>query len=423
MRTTSVESYPMQAQASGAERLATTLPAAAPRSVIVGDLRIELLTGMQAAEKDWRLLEADNLNSLHQGFDWCNAWEKTHGHPLAIIRASRNGQACFILPLEIQRHNMVRTAQFIAARFNNINTGLFSARFRASADAAEVRAIAAALVTLLAGKADLIALQNIPLEWRGSRHPLSGLPATEHQNHAFQLPLLKDMDATIGQLNAKRRRKKYRSQCRKLESVGGFEHLIAHSDADKQALLGLFFEQKAIRFKIQGLPNVFQAPETQAFFQMLSEADSGGGNAPLELNAIRLKGEHDGKIAAIAGLSRKGDHVICQFGSIDETLMPEASAGELLFWLMIEKSGAEGATLFDFGLGDQGYKRSWCTVETIQHDILLPVTSSGRLAALAQRGLTRTKAAIKGNPHLYALIQRIRAHADERPAQSGADKA
>jgi len=90
---------------------------------------------------------------------------------------------------------------------------------------------------------------------------------------------------------------------------------------------------------------------------------------------------------------------------------------------MIEKSGVEGADLFDFGLGDQGYKRSWCTVETIQHDILLPVTSSGRLAALAQRGLTRTKAAIKGNPHLYSLIQRLRAHADNRPAPSDADEA
>lgn len=414
----------MQARDAGSGQFATTGSAVpAPRSVRAGDLHVELLTDMACSEKDWRLLEADNLNSLHQGFDWCDAWAKTHGHPLAIIRGSRDGKACFILPLEILRFNMVRTAQFIAARFSNINTGLFSAAFRAGCDAAEARAIAAALVTLLAGKADLIALQNIPLAWRGNRHPLSGLPATEHQNHSFQLPLLKDMEATIGQLNAKRRRKKYRSQCRKLEAVGGFDHLIAHSDAEKQALLGLFFEQKAIRFKMQGLPNVFQAPETQAFFQMLSEADNDGGNVPLQLNAIRLKGEHNGQIAAIAGLSRKGDHVICQFGSIDESLLPEASAGELLFWLMIEKSGAEGAALFDFGLGDQGYKRSWCTLETIQHDILLPVTSSGRLAALAQRGLTRTKAAIKGNPHLYALIQRLRAHADGRPVPSGADEA
>ncbi len=101
--------------------------------------------------------------------------------------------------------------------------------------------------------------------------------------------------------------------------------------------------------------------------------------------------------------------------------MPEASPGELLFWLMIEKSALEGAALFDFGLGDQVYKRSWCTVETVQHDVLLPVNATGRLAALAHHGLTRTKAAIKGNPQLYALLQRLRSQRDGHPAAASAD--
>ena len=45
-----------------------------------------------------------------------------------------------------------------------------------------------------------------------------------------------------------------------------------------------------------------------------------GDGQPLELNAIRLRGRTSGRIVAIAGLSRKGDHVICQFGSIDEDM-------------------------------------------------------------------------------------------------------
>ena len=68
-----------------------------------------------------------------------------------------------------------------------------------------------------------------------------------------------------------------------------------------------------------------------------------------------------GRIVAISGLSRKGDHVICQFGSIDEDIAADASPGELLFYLMIRKCKAEGVALFDFGIGDQAYKRSWCT--------------------------------------------------------------
>lgn len=382
------------------------------------DLEIRLFDRMEPLETEWRRLEADLANSLHQAYDWCFAWAKTHSNPLAIAVGRRSGETVFILPLEIVRRGMVKSAQFIGARFNNINSGLFSAGFRANAGTAEATQISQTLATLLSGKADLVSMTNIPLEWRGERHPLAGLPAIENQNHAFQLPLLPDFEQTINQLNAKRRRKKFRSQCRRLESTGGFEHVIASNPKEKNRLLNTFFEQKAIRFKALGIPNVFQAPETQAFFRMLLDADSGSHDTPLELHAIRLKGELEGKIAAIAGLSRKGDHVICQFGSIDEDVAADASPGELLFWLMIERSCEEGAALFDFGLGDQDYKRRWCTVETVQHDILLPVSAMGHLAAIAQRGVTRAKAAIKGNPHLYSVIQRLRAHADEVPVRS-----
>ena len=65
---------------------------------------------------------------------------------------------------------------------------------------------------------------------------------------------------------------------------------------------------------------------------------------------------------AIAGLSRKGDHVICQFGSIDDTIAADASPGEFLFYLAIQKLCGQGVRLFDFGIGDQPYKRSWCTI-------------------------------------------------------------
>ncbi|MBC7311575.1 MAG: GNAT family N-acetyltransferase [Rhizobium sp.] len=385
---------------------------------VIQDLEIRLFERMEPLEAEWRKLEADPANSLHQAYDWCACWVKAHRNPLAIILGRRNGETVFILPLEIVRHGMVRSAQFIAARFNNINSGLFSAAFRASAGPAEAVLIREALTDLLASRADLVSLTNIPLEWRGERHPLASLPAIENQNHAFQLPLIADFEQTIGQLNAKRRRKKFRNQCRKLEGAGGFDHVIAQTSKQKNAMLDAFFEQKAIRFKAIGIPNVFQAPETQAFFRLLLDVDTGSHDTPLELHAIRLKGEFKGRIAAIAGLSRKGDHVICQFGSIDEDLVADASPGELLFWFMIERACEEGARLFDFGLGDQGYKRSWCTVETVQHDILVPISALGRLASMAQRGMTRAKAVIKGNPQLYSVIQRLRAHADEVPVRS-----
>ena len=66
-------------------------------------------------------------------------------------------------------------------------------------------------------------------------------------------------------------------------------------------------------------------------------------------------------------------------------------------------------SVVDFGIGNQTYKRSWCPVETVQYDLFLPISGMGHLAAMAQRGITRTKAAIKSNRKLYVFIQRMRA--------------
>jgi CelD/BcsL family acetyltransferase involved in cellulose biosynthesis len=380
------------------------VPSAAGRSI-----DIKVFDNMAPLEAEWRALEQDALASLHQSYDWCAAWVETSGHRLAIVHGSFNGRTAFILPLEIIRSKGVRRAEFIGARHSNINTGLFSAEFLETTANGLAGSQQTAIAQSLRGKADLMLLRNVPLTWRGRKSPLASLPSVENQNHAFQLPFLGSFETTLKQVNAKRRRKKFKHQSRILDDKGGYEHVIAGPD-QQDALLDLFFRQKAVRFKEAGLPDVFQdAPTQSALHRLLAHRDAGGVDITLEMHALRLKGEHEGHIPAIAALSRKGDHVICQFASIDETLVPEASPGELLFWLMIERLHREGVALFDFGIGDQGYKRSWCPVETVQHDLILPVSAVGHIAAFAQRGVTRAKVAIKASPWLYGLIQRQRA--------------
>lgn len=392
--------------------LDTTAPPAgayvAPPLFPIASLHLDLVGRMEDVEADWRRLEALAHNSLHQAYDWCHAWQTAHRNPLLIVRGQIDGRTVLILPLESVRENGGMTARFLGGRFNNINSGLLDGDFR-YLDGEAVQAIAVMLKVLLKGHADLLALETIPLIWRDIAHPLTGLNAIEDANRTFQLPLLPGFEQTLAQINAKRRRKKFRVQERRLQEKGGYGHVIAASTAEKHALLETFFEQKAARFRLHGLPDVFQAPEKKAFFRTLMDVPERGDDTPLELHAIRLKGEYEGRIAAVSGLSRKGDHVICQFGSIDDTLVPEASPGELLFWLMIERACGSGAKLFDFGVGDQPYKRSWCTVETVTHDLLVPISFRGRVMMYLLAAKTRAKGAIKRNRLLYGWLQRLRA--------------
>lgn len=385
------------------------------------ELTLVISRDPRSVEAEWRRLEGFTKNSLHQGFDWCLAWTEAHESALTIVQGIAGGRVVLILPLEIVQENGIRIARFPGDRFNNINTGLFDDGL-AAPNTEDLRNFASALRIALRNQADLIVLDNIPLMWRDRQHPLSGLATIENQNHSFQLPLFANFEATIAQLSAKSRRKKFRSSTRKLEAIGGYEHVIATEQSEKHALLDLFFHQKGARLAMFGLPDVFSAPVIRDFFHRLLDVPVDGFDTPLALHAIRLRGEHEGHICAIAGLSRKGDHVICQFGSIDESICPEASPGELLFWLMIELSCREGASIFDFGVGDQPYKRNWCTQETVQHDILLPLTWKGTFMRPLRVVVTRAKAMIKRNPHLYAIVQRWRSNrcqgAPESPISS-----
>lgn len=384
-------------------------------------LSIRLSERMEPLEARWRALEAENSLSLHQSYDWCRAWAESHGSKLLIVEGFSGGRTHLILPLEIVRRGPIRIARFLAAPFSNINTGLYSQEFRFLAAPPRLRQALDAVRRLFARHCDIFVLENMPLDWRAQTSPFADIPAVLNQNAAFQIELFADFERTLAQVNARRRRKKFRASERRLMALGGYDHVVANAGVESRALLETFFQQKAARFDEMGLPDVFRDEKTRDFFLRLVSVPEANGSYPLQLHAVRLKGENDGCIAAIAGLSRKGDHVICQFGSIDDTIAADASPGEFLFYLAIQKLCGEGVRLFDFGIGGQPYKRSWCTIETPQHDLLWPTTLAGSAVAAMHKAKTGAKRLIKQNPQAYAFLQRLRSGKVARPRDGDAD--
>lgn len=420
-RTMQLDFQIMPADGDVLGKLARYVPGGERRSAAV-PFAIQLHDRMEALEATWRTLEAGGALSLHQSYDWCHAWASTHDSRLLIVEGVHAGRTEMILPLEIVRHGPVRIARFLGSRFSNINTGLYTEAFSTLAPPPVLRQALDQARGQFARYFDLFMLENMPLDWRGQQHPFSHLPAVLNQNPAFQLSLHADFDRTLAQINGKRRRKKFRQCERRLEALGGYEHVIAEGRVEACRMLGLFFQQKAARFEALGLPNVFRDEQTQAFFRTLAAIPAGPDGYPLQLHALRIRdGSEAGRVIAIAGLSRKGDHVICQFGSIDDGFAPETSPGETLFHLMIEKLCGEGVALFDFGIGDQAYKRSWCNIETAQYDLLWPTTLAGSAVAALHRARAAAKRSIKQNPRLYGFVQRLRSGKTEfvQPAADG----
>lgn len=369
----------------------------------------------EPVEREWRMLEAGRHVSLHQSLAWCKAWAANMAPELAIVVGRVRGRTVFILPLEILSTDLGRIARFIGARHSNLNTGLFNESFALGLSKADLKVIFASIRRQLTGRADLIQLSNMPESWRGVPLPWLFAGAIENQNKAYQLPIRSSMEETLEQVHAKRKRKLYRKSTRQFNELGGYDHVIAETREQKDALLFEFFRQKAHRLQAMHLPNPFREERIRAFFRDAAHSSQEAPNTALQLHAVKLR-DQAGTVVAIAGLSRKGDHVICQFGSVASEAVPGASPGEFLFHLMIEQACHEQVALFDFGIGYQLYKKNWCPVETQHYDVLVPISLRGKLAAFAVSGVTRLKAAIKRNRTLYALIQRLRADKQNSPA-------
>lgn len=365
-----------------------------------------LTTDVNGAARVWGQMERNPDVSFHQSRAWVNAWVGGTGTSVSVITLEQDGQTLAVLPLEIIRIGGLKLARFAGTAFSNANTGLIS-DVPTSETTIKPDELAAAL-TRAGLAADVVLFDKMPPE-AAKRAPFNALPRVLHQNPSFQLPLFSDFQAVLAQINGKRRRKKFRLSERRLEALGGYRHITGDDDNQSLRLLETFLRQKPARLAAQGLPNVFADAGVRAFLARLAMTRSSGGKPALELHGIELAGgEHDGTIIAVAGLTHKDRHVTCQFGSIDETVAPDSSAGELLFYRMIERAAKNGDQVFDFGVGDQLYKRSWCPVRTDLVDCYLPLTLKGRIAAPVVAAGISAKRVIKNSPALRSAAGWLR---------------
>lgn len=350
---------------------------------------------------DWLELEALPTASVHQGMAWSRAWAETAETQVCILDYAHRGSRV-ILPLEVKTAAFARIARPLGSAFSNLNLPLahLSADFN---NEHFVHSLAHALTD----QADLFMVDKSVMSWRGQDNPLKGLSRILRVNPSYQLELEADMPETLAKLDVKKRMKMFRTSERKLAAAGGWHYEVVSDPVEAAAALEIFFAQKEMRFRKMGLPNAFAETSARDFFRRLVTSEESGTGHILRLHMLRLRDRH-GPPIAIAGISTKGDYAITQFGSVDDTVVVGSSPGEFLYHLVIEGLCVQGFKLFDFGVGDQPYKRRWCNVETQQFDFILPLDAVGNAFAHFTRATSEAKHFIKERPQVYKAIQALR---------------
>lgn len=346
-----------------------------------------------------------------QGAAWIETWTATTAPDTLFAALSRDGKTQLMLALEVATWRGCRIARFMGDRHANGNFPACRARVEPAAFSLLAQAIRAARPDI-----DLVALERLAPELDGMANPLLAMPSFASPNLALSVDLRGGFDALLARASGKRKRKKYRSQMRKFEAAGGARRIEAITASDTDRLLDAFFAMKTLRFQKAGIRNVFADAAVQAFFRRLF-AEALGARPP----AFVLHGlEVGGKLRAITGSSRSGSRITCEFGAILEDDAANTSPGDFLFFDNIREACEQGLAVYDFGVGDEPYKRLWCDIETQHRDVLLPLTLKGRLLAQALRAFASLKARIKNSPVAWRFAKRMRRRtAGTQPADEG----
>lgn len=323
------------------------------------------------------------------------AWAGRPGRRPMFIECALAGHGPVLLPLELGAHGI---AAYCGGRHANGNFPVGRREDMAALADAGQAAIRGAIAAARP-PATAIFLERQHARWEGVRNPFVFDASVPSPNIALSFRIEGDFETVLKTHGGKSKRKKIRSYRRKLDAAGqvAFHHPVPPDRVLRH--LDRFLALKAERFRAAGIGNVFGDADTQNVFRALF----GAGGPVHRLHALTL----DERIIAVIGCIHHRGRLTVEFGSFDPD-HAQARPGEQLFYSTIEHACRTGVKTFDFGIGDEPYKRAWCDVETMHHDTNIGLTPVGKVRAMARNGRSRAVRAIKSDDRVWSMVKRAR---------------
>ena len=363
---------------------------------------------IRQAEAIWRHLETSGVATAFQRFDWLRAWQRHIGarqdaEP-RIVSVTQENKPVLVLPLGLFHENGIRVLRFLGGTHSNYNLGVFDRDFMIRADRSTMRQLMSEMIDAV-GRIDVLELRNQPDTWMGLRNPLSLLPHQSAASNAYATQLQPDFEAFMKAHRGSKGRKKLRWQERAFDKVGGYTFKRVETAEEGHRVLAAFAEQKAMRFKAQGIHNVFADPGVMDFLHdLVSQSATQTDRPALEFFYLSA----GGKIRATFAGSESGQRFSGFFNSISTDDLTRLSPGELLLTRVLQCICERDLAMFDLGCGEARYKSAWCDRQESLFDLLRGLTLAGKTAVAVKRTKLAAKRQIKQNERLWAVAKQMR---------------
>lgn len=346
-------------------------------------------------------LSDDLLCTGYQSKAYLRAWLcQENSNPYFLIFA-KPGHGNVLLPLELQQNGIATycggthaNGNFPVGEIEDIQAliGLSHTDF-------------AHYIKELPGSPNAIFLERQHEAFEGIQNPFAFGMSSESPNVALSLSLEGGFAKVLEQHHGKRKRKRQRSHVRKLEPMGKVEIHQQVPCEEVRDVLDSFFEMKAERFKEQGICDVFEDHNVRKMFVQLFMESCDSEHPKHVLKAIKL----DGKVISVCGCTIHRGRITVEFGTFDGQYAA-AGPGDLLFYYAIEEACEKGLQIFDFGVGDEFYKRSWCEIETWHRDTIIGISAQGKYRAAYKNARSALVRSMKTNKFLWTNVKKIRKH-------------
>jgi CelD/BcsL family acetyltransferase involved in cellulose biosynthesis len=364
---------------------------------------VDVVTDLGQAEAVWRAFEEPgHLSTPYQRFDILGPWQQLVGshqgaRPFVVIARDPEHKLLMLLPLALRQGHGVRTACFMGGKHTTFNMGLWNTEFAAQFVAADLDALFAPL----RDQVDVLALTQQPKHWHDQQNPFALLPQQSAINGCPLLVMEPGGPPASRISNSFRRRLK--SKEKKLQALAGYRYHLATTDADITRLLDWFFRVKPARMAEQKLPNVFAEPGVEQFIRGACLTPRGEGRV-IDIHALECDDE---VIAIFAGVA-DGQRFSMMFNTYTMSEHARYSPGLILMRYIIDRYGEHSYRSLDLGIGSDDYKRMFCKGDEDIFDSFVPLTSRGKLAAMAMSSLSHGKRMVKQNQMLFDLARRLR---------------
>ena len=193
-----------------------------------------------------------------------------------------------------------------------------------------------------------------------------------------------------------------RTKLKRLADFGEVSFRTAGDSAEALQIFDVLIQQKTSWFEHRGIANLFANPGYAGFYR----AFVGGPGSQSLAHVSKLQvGEQAAAVNLGLVFQGRYHHVLASY---TDGAMSHFGPGAAHLRGLIQYAIERGLRVFDFTIGDEGYKRDWCETENLLYDHLSGATARGRLAAALLRIIGSSKRFVKQTPVLWRLVTALR---------------